>query len=70
MRFLRERKETEMSNIEKAYNRGHRMGAYIVSRDGVDRAVERGSLANLVYRTPSMVKAYAEGYDAAVNENR
>lgn len=37
---------------------------------GVDRAVERGSLANLVYRTSSMVKAYAEGYDAAVNENR
>lgn len=59
-----------MSNIEKAYNRGHRMGEYIIKRDGVYRAIERGSLANLVYRTPSMVKAYGEGYDAAVDENR
>lgn len=59
-----------MSNIEKAYNRGHRMGAYIINRDGIDRAIERGSLANLAYRTSSMAKAYAEGYDAAINENR
>lgn len=46
------------------------MGAYTVSRDGVDRAVGRGSLANPVYRTSSMVKAYAEGHEAAVDENR
>ena len=59
-----------MSNIEKAYNRGHKMGAYIINRDGIDKAIERGSRANLIYRTSSMVKAYGEGYDAAVNENR
>ena len=59
-----------MSNIEKAYNRGHKMGAYIINRDGIDKAIERGSGANIIYRASSMVKAYAEGYDAAVNENR
>lgn len=62
-----------MSNIEKAYNRGHRMGEYIIKRDGVYGAVERGSRANLVYCTPSKAKAYAEGYDSAVKavkENR
>ena len=26
-----------MSNMEKAYNRGHRMGAYIINRDGIKR---------------------------------
>ena len=55
-----------MSNIDKAYNRGYRMGEYIANRDGVYGAITRGSGANLVYCTPSKAKAYAEGYDAAV----
>ena len=55
-----------MSNIEKAYNRGHKMGEYIAKRDGVYGAIERGSRANLVYCTLAKAKAYAEGYDAAV----
>lgn len=59
-----------MSNIEKAYNRGHKMGAYIINRDGIKKAFERGSLGNIVYRMPSVVKAYDDGYNAAVNENR
>lgn len=59
-----------MSNIEKAYNRGHMMGAYVISREGIGRAIERGSLAHIRYRMPSMLKAYDEGYKAAINENR
>lgn len=59
-----------MSNIEKAYNRGHRMGAYIINREGINKAIERGSLANRNYRMASMVKAYDEGYNAAIDENR
>jgi len=66
---LGERKETEMSNIEKAYNRGHRMGVYVVEREGIKRAIERGSIAHCIYCMPSMVKAYDDGYNAAVNEN-
>ncbi len=59
-----------MSNIEKAYNRGHRMGAYIVNRDGIEKAIKRGSGANRIYRMASMVKAYDDGYNAAIGENR
>lgn len=59
-----------MSNIEKAYNRGHRMGEYIINYEGIDRAIERGSLANFFYRMPSMLKAYDEGYKAAINESK
>lgn len=59
-----------MSNIEKAYNRGHRMGAYIINREGINRAIERGSLGNLIYRMPSMFKAYDEGYKAAIAESK
>lgn len=59
-----------MSDIEEAYNRGYRMGAYIINRDGVYGAVERGSLANFVYCTLSKVKAYDDGYNAAISENR
>lgn len=55
-----------MSNIEKAYNRGYKMGVYIINREGINGAIERGSLANIVYRTPSMVKAYDDGYKAAI----
>lgn len=55
-----------MSNIEKAYNRGYKMGAYIINREGIKGAIERGSLANIVYRMPSMVKAYDDGYKAAI----
>lgn len=58
----------KMSNIEKAYNRGHKMGAYILKREGIKGAIERGSLANTVYRTASMVKAYDDGYEAAIAE--
>lgn len=58
-----------MSNIEKAYNRGHKMGAYIINREGANGAIERGSLANIVYRTTSMVKAYDDGYKAAIAES-
>lgn len=58
-----------MSNIEKAYNRGHKMGAYIINREGIKGAIERGSLANIVYRTTSMVKAYDDGYKAAIAES-
>lgn len=59
-----------MSNMEKAYNRGHRMGAYIINRDGIKRASERGSLGNLIYRMSSMVKAYDDGYKAAIAESK
>lgn len=60
-----------MSNIEKAYNRGHRMGVYLVERYGIDAAAERcDSAGTLIYRMPSMVKAYNQGYNDAVNENR
>lgn len=59
-----------MSNIEKAYNRGHRMGVYVISREGISRATERGSLANRVYSISSMVKSYDDGYNAAINETR
>lgn len=59
-----------MSNIEKAYNRGHMMGAYVISRDGIVRAIERGSLANIRYRIASMIKAYDDGYNDAINESK
>lgn len=32
------------------------MGAYIINRDGINGAIERGSHGNIVYRTSSMVK--------------
>lgn len=59
-----------MSNIEKAYDRGHRMGAYIINREGINRAIERGSLAHIRYRMASMVKAYDDGYNDAINESK
>ena len=59
-----------MSNIEKAYKNGYRMGVYVVEREGIESAIEHGSLANYRYRMPSMVKAYNQGYNDAVNENR
>lgn len=46
------------------------MGAYIINRDGIKRAFERGSLGNIVYRVPSMVKAYDDGYKAAIAESK
>lgn len=60
----------ETSSIEKAYNRGRKMGAYIIDRDGIEKAFERGSLGNIVYRVPSMAKAYDEGYKAAIAESK
>lgn len=59
-----------MSNIEKAYNRGYKMGAYIINREGINGAIERGSHGNIVYRTSSMVKAYDDGYKAAIAESK
>ena len=59
-----------MSNIEDAYNRGHMMGAYVISREGIDGAIKRGSLAHIMYRTESMVKAYDDGYNDAINESK
>lgn len=59
-----------MSNIEKAYNRGHKMGAYIINYEGINGAIERGPLANLIYRMPSMLKAYEDGYQAAIAESK
>lgn len=59
-----------MSNIEKAYNRGHKMGAYVINLEGINGAIERGSLASIVYRTTSMVKAYDDGYEAAIAEGK
>ena len=59
-----------MSNIEKAYNRGHMMGAYVISREGIGRAIDRGSLAHIRYRIASMIKAYDDGYNDAINESK
>lgn len=59
-----------MSNIEKAYNRGHKMGAYIIDCYGINGAIKHGSRARIVYRMPSMVKAYDEGYKAAIAERK
>ena len=63
-------KGNTMSNTEKAYNNGHRMGAYVINREGIERAIERGSLAKFRYRMASMVKAYDDGYNAAIGKNR
>jgi len=38
-----------MGSIQKAYQSGYRMGKYIKDRDGLDKAVERGSLAEVRY---------------------
>lgn len=53
-----------MSNIQKAYNRGYRMGVYIAKRDGKEGARERGSLAHMVYspRMKGLIGAYDRGY--------
>lgn len=60
----------KMSNIEKAYIRGHKMGEYVINYEGIDRAIKRGSLANIFYRMASMVKAYDDGYEAAIAERK
>lgn len=59
-----------MSNIQKAYNRGYRMGQYIKDRDGIKRATERGSKAEYIYcpRMKGLIEAYDRGYRAAVSE--
>lgn len=59
-----------MSNIQKAYNRGYRMGEYIKTRDGIDRVNERGSMAEYVYqpRMKGLIGAYDRGYKAALSE--
>lgn len=40
------------------------MGVYIAKRDGKDGAIERGSLANMVYnpRMKGLIGAYDRGY--------
>ena len=59
-----------MSNTQKAYNRGYRMGKYIKARDGIDRANERGSKAQYIYqpRMRGLIGAYDRGYRAALAE--
>lgn len=59
-----------MSNIQKAYDRGYRMGRYIKTRDGIDRAKERGSKAEYIYhpRMKGLIGAYDRGYRAALVE--
>ena len=56
------------SNIQKAYKRGQRMGEFIAKRDGIGKAIERGSLAEYVYqpRMRGMIGAYDRGYREAL----
>jgi hypothetical protein len=57
-----------MSNVQKAYQSGYRMGKYIMERDGLERAISRGSLARFRYphRTRGLIGAYDRGYRAAL----
>lgn len=57
-----------MSNIQKAYQSGYRMGRYIKERDGLDKAVRRGSLAEFRYasRMRGLIGTYDRGYRAAL----
>lgn len=59
---------TKASNIQKAYKRGQRMGEFIARRDGVVKAIERGSLAEYVYqpRMRGLIGAYDRGYKEAL----
>lgn len=54
--------------VEKAHQGGRRMGAYIAARDGVARALERGSLAHVRYERKALRDAYDRGYAEAVAE--
>ena len=38
--------------------------------NNIEKATKRGSGANRIYRMASMVKAYDDGYNAAIGENR
>lgn len=55
------------STIQKAYNRGYRMGEYIKARDGIEKAIDRGSKANIVYRMRGLIGAYDRGYHEAIS---
>lgn len=57
-----------MSNVQKAYQSGYRMGKYIMEMDGLDKAVKRGSLAEFRYspRMRGLIGAYDRGYRAAL----
>lgn len=57
-----------MSNIQKAYKSGYRMGEYIRERDGLEMAISRGSLARFRYaqRMRGLIGAYDRGYKAAL----
>lgn len=48
---------------EKAYANGVRMAKYIVSRDGADMAMKRGSKANYVYVRKALSDSYDRGYN-------
>ena len=51
---------------KKAYENGRRMGEYILDRDGITKAIERGSLANVRYSKKIFIDAYDRGYRDAV----
>lgn len=57
-----------MSNVQKAFERGYRMGEYILCRDGLEKARERGSKADMVYtpRMKGLIGAYDRGYKKAL----
>ena len=57
-----------MGSIQKAYQSGYRMGKYIKDRDGLDKAVKRGSLAEVRYapRMHGLIGAYDRGYRTAL----
>lgn len=57
-----------MRLTDKAYENGHRMGEYIVGRDGVGGALARGSLAHVRYGRRALRDAYDAGYSDAVAE--
>lgn len=51
----------------KAYARGARMGEYIKNRDGIAKAIERGSKSGFVYSRKALADAYNRGYFDMVN---
>ena len=52
----------------KAYLGGSRMAAYIIRRDGLQKAMMRGSKAEYRYSRRSLIESYNAGYMDAVIE--
>lgn len=52
---------------KKAYENGRRMGEYIINRDGIEKAIKRGSLSHVRYSKKVFIDAYDKGYREAVN---